>query len=70
MSFAICVSSDGSEDQEIRKVYQVLPDRSAAKSKMLRVIDESGADYLYPADLFVPVRVPPAAQALMEINRR
>jgi hypothetical protein len=70
MSFAICVANAGSDDLEIRKVYQVLPDRSAAKSGMLRVVDESGEDYLYPADFFVPVRVPAAAQALIGLARR
>jgi hypothetical protein len=53
--FAICVRNEGAEDLEIRKIYQVLPDARAAKDKHIRVIDESGEDYLYPADYFVPL---------------
>jgi hypothetical protein len=53
--FAICVRNEGAEDLEIRKIYQILPDARAAKDKHLRVIDESGEDYLYPADFFVPL---------------
>jgi hypothetical protein len=58
--FAICVT-DAEPDLEPRKVYQVLPDRAAARSQYLRVIDESGEDYLYPADYFILVRIPKAA---------
>jgi len=55
VEFAICVANEGYEDLEMRKVYQVLPDPKAAKVGCLRVIDESGEDYLYPADRFVQV---------------
>lgn len=59
-SFALCVHDDGSEDLEQRKLYQVLPDSAAAREGYLRVVDESGEDYLYSSDLFVPVRLSPA----------
>ncbi len=55
--FALCISS-AEPDLEIRKVYRILPDESAGKSRYLRVIDESGEDYLYPAKYFVLVDVP------------
>ena len=55
--FALCIRNKGSDDLEIRKVYQILPDRSAARDGYLRVVDESGEDYLYPAEYFVPVRL-------------
>jgi hypothetical protein len=56
--FVLCVHNDDyPASLELRKVYRVLPDRTAAKEKMLRVIDESGEDYLYPADFFVPISV-------------
>jgi hypothetical protein len=48
------------EDLEVRKVYQVLPDRAASREGYVRVIDESGEDYIYPSDLFVPVKLPAA----------
>ena len=53
--FAICVQNRGAEDLDVCKVYRVLPDRAAAVEGYLRVIDESGEDYLYPADFFVPL---------------
>jgi hypothetical protein len=59
-SFALCVEDGGAEDLEARKVYQVLPDREAAREGYIRVVDESGDDYMYPSDLFVPVKLPPA----------
>lgn len=57
----MCVETDGTEDLEVRKLYQVLPDRKAAREGLARVIDESGEDYLYPARLFVPVKLSAAA---------
>jgi hypothetical protein len=59
-SFALCVEDGGMEDLEARKLYQVLPDREAAREGYIRVVDESGEDYIYPSDLFVPVRLPAA----------
>lgn len=56
--FVLCLRNDGSEDLEVRKVYQVLPDPSAAREGYVRVVDESGEDYLYPAKYFAPVRLP------------
>jgi len=58
--FVLCVRSGASEDLEVRKVYEVRPDRKAASEGYLRIIDESGEDYLYPAEFFVPVRLPAA----------
>jgi len=57
--FAICIRNDGAEDLEVRKIYQVLPDTRAAKDKHVRVIDESGDDYLYPAEYFISLTLPP-----------
>ncbi len=48
------------EDLEARKLYQILPDREAAREGYIRIVDESGEDYIYPSDLFVPVRLPAA----------
>ncbi len=56
--FAICLKNKGSEDLVVRKVYQVLADERAEKEGLLRVIDESGEDYLYPADYFFFIDVP------------
>ena len=52
--FAICLKNTGYEASlEPRKLYRVLPDASAEKQAMIRVVDESGEDYLYPADWFM-----------------
>jgi hypothetical protein len=59
-SFALCVQDGGSEDLEARKLYQVLPDREAAREGYIRIVDESGEDYIYPSELFVPVKLPAA----------
>lgn len=64
--FVLCLRNDGYDLALVpRKVYVALPDAKAAKVKMIRVIDESGEDYLFPEDFFVPVRLAPAAQAVI-----
>jgi hypothetical protein len=60
--FAICIHSDDADLLTPRRVYQVLPDESAAKSKYIRVIDNEGEDYLYPAADFVLVDFPPTVR--------
>ena len=60
--FAICVRTDDPDLLTPRRVYEVLPDKSAAKSQHLRVIDNEGEDYLYPAAYFVFVDFPPAVE--------
>jgi hypothetical protein len=57
--FVVCLRNEGYEvSLEPRKIYQVLPDADAAKHKQLRVIDESGDDYLYPQKLFALIELP------------
>lgn len=53
--FAICIANAGYDDLDIWKVYRLLPDPKAEEVNCLRVIDESGEDYLYPMGLFVQV---------------
>ena len=66
--FGVCVRNDGCEDLQLRKLYQILPDETAERSGLLRVIDDSGEDYLYPAANFIPVSLPASvAQILSEI---
>jgi hypothetical protein len=56
--FVVCLRNDGyPEALELRKLYRVLPDAQAAKVGHVRVIDESGEDYLYPKSFFAAVRV-------------
>jgi hypothetical protein len=62
--FAVCVRNEGYEASlERNKLYVVLADDDAARDGDVRIIDESGEDYLYPADWFVSVEVPKAVQA-------
>lgn len=57
--FAICINnSQYPASLELHKIYRVIPDRDAAQDDDLRVIDESGEDYLYPADYFVLLDLP------------
>ena len=57
--FAICIdNSQYPASLELHKVYRVIPDEDAERDGDLRVIDESGEDYLYPADYFVMVDLP------------
>ena len=67
--FAICINTDDADLLTLRKVYEVLPDESAARSNYVRVIDNEGEDYLYPANYFVFVDFPPAIeQALLHVS--
>ena len=60
--YVVCVQNEECEDLEVRKVYQILPDNRASRDGYVRVVDESGEDYLYPEAYFVPVRLPQRAQ--------
>ena len=65
--FAICIRTDDPDLLTPRRIYEVLPDESAAKSRYIRVIDNEDEDYLYPASYFVFVDLPPAVeQALLQ----
>jgi hypothetical protein len=61
--FVLCMKDSGyPESLEVRKVYRVVPDADALSHGLIRVVDESGEDYLYPKDFFVPIEVPAAAR--------
>lgn len=60
--FVICIRNKGAEDLEPRKVYRVLPDVRAAKDGLIRGIDETGEDYLYPAAYFIALELPREAE--------
>lgn len=64
--FVICIENgDYSGTLELRKVYETLDDPTASKKNFIRVIDESGEDYLYPAAWFVSVAVPESVEQLL-----
>jgi hypothetical protein len=61
--FVVCVQNeDYPASLELWKIYRMLPDEKASKHKLVRVVDESGEDYLYPETYFVPIKLPQAAE--------
>ena len=61
--FVICIQNDGyPASLELWKVYRVLPDEKASKHQLVRVIDESGEDYLYSENYFAPISLPQAVE--------
>ncbi len=62
--FVVCLKNEGYvASLELHKIYRVLPDPQAEEDGDLRIVDESGEDYLYPKDWFVPIEVPEAVEA-------
>jgi len=69
-TFLLCVSNEGNPASlELWKLYRSVPDEIAARLGCVRVFDESGEDYLYPKDHFVPMRVPELVRRAM-LRRR
>ena len=64
--FVVCIdNSDYEASLELHKVYPVVPDRDAAREGDLRIVDESGEDYLYERDRFVAIEAPKALERAM-----
>ncbi len=56
--FLVCVDNEGYEASlERRKLYEKIPDKEAERHNQVRIIDESGEDYLYPSQFFAPIRL-------------
>jgi hypothetical protein len=63
-TYVICIeNSEYPASLELRKIYEVVPDNAAGALEQIRIIDESGDDYLYPTNLFVPINLPKDAEA-------
>ena len=61
--FVICIENKNyPASLEFGKIYRVLPDEKAARHKLLRVIDESGEDYLYSENSFAAIKLPQIAE--------
>ena len=67
--FVLCIENKDCEDLEKRKIYQILPDDEAEKEGYLRVVDESGEDYLYPQSYFVLIPLPQEAQEALQVAK-
>jgi hypothetical protein len=64
--FAICINnSEYPASLELHKIYRVLPDEDAEKDGDVRVIDESGEDYLFPANYFITLKLPVAVRCVL-----
>ena len=65
--FVVCINNGGyPASLELHKIYRVVPDDDAAADGDIRVVDESGEDYLYPASRFLPIDVPrPVEESLL-----
>lgn len=58
-TFVVCLDNqDYPASLERRKLYRQLPDAAARKLGLIRLVDESGEDYLYPSELFAPIEIP------------
>jgi hypothetical protein len=69
LQFAICIKIGDADLLTPWRIYQVLPDESAARSHYVRAIDNEGEDYLYPADYFIFMEFPyEVAQALLQAS--
>lgn len=61
--FVVCIENTAYPAAlERRKMYQILPDPAASNHGLLRVVDESGEDYLYPAHYFIVIDLPPGVK--------
>jgi len=67
--FALCVENRDCENLEKRKIYQILQDNESEKEGYLRVVDESGEDYLYPQSYFILVHLPREAQEALQVSK-
>ncbi|MBI4873674.1 MAG: hypothetical protein HY822_03460 [Acidobacteria bacterium] len=64
----MCVSNaEFPASLEPRKIYRVLADDDAARRALLRIVDESGEDYLYPRDCFLPIALSPAVEEALRL---
>ena len=63
--FVLCIENRDCEDLEKRKLYQILPDDAVTQEGYMRVIDESGKDYLYPESYFILVELPCRAEEVL-----
>lgn len=63
----ICIGNEGAEDLQVLRVYRRLSDEAAEVRGFLRVIDDSGEDYLYPEGAFLPLPLPRPLEERLEI---
>lgn len=67
--FGLCIENKDCEDLEKRKIYQILPDEESEREGYLRVVDESGEDYLYPQSYFTLIHLPHEARVALQVSK-
>ena len=68
-TYVVCVKNQGyPASLELRKIYEVLQDSKASDHEHIRIIDESGEDYLYPAEYFLPIELPHSIEEALTIT--
>lgn len=66
--YVVCIRHDHYQASlEVRKIYEVLPDALATENQLIRVIDESGEDYLFPESYFVAIELPPSVKEALQL---
>ena len=65
VSFILCIENKDCDDLEKGKVYRQITDHAAAEDGYVRIVDESGEDYLYPKSYFVEIQLPERAQKVL-----
>ena len=69
--FVVCIKNeDFAASLELRKIYEVISDEHAADHQMIRVIDESGEDYLFPSDFFIQIDLPKTIEEALSLEHR
>lgn len=67
--FAVCIKNEGYEASlETRKIYQTIADSQADQNELIRIVDESGDDYLFPKEYFVIIQLPRSVEKALAIN--
>lgn len=69
--FAVCINNTGyAASLELHKIYRIIPDSDIENDGDIRIIDESGEDYIYPSNWFVPINVPDIVEeSLLHISK-
>ncbi len=67
--FAVCIKNEGYEASlETRKIYQTIADSQADQNELIRIVDESGDDYLFPKEYFAIIQLPRSVEKALAIN--
>lgn len=65
--YFICIANKDCDDLALHKVYEAMPDADAESEGLLRIVDESGEDYLYPATCFMPITLPKTVERALQM---